>query len=133
MSFYNTHPSGSSWTLCQSCVSSAYSICCRHLLLYLSVRLYLILSTQPEEEIKGCCYRLLAVYDSVCFTSVGDCDLSQKMSCSPRLCWVCAYELDHTWEGCPIYLCASHFPCNCACVCVDETLAGTRVCRLLHI
>lgn len=51
--------------------------------------------------------------------------------------WVCAHELNHIWDKCPIYLCASHFPCNC----VDKTLAGwgvsacvcVCVCQLRHL
>lgn len=32
---------------------------------------------------------------------------------SQTVCRVCAFERDHTWGGCPLYLCASHFPCRC--------------------
>lgn len=41
---------------------------------YLPSVAVLILSTQPEEEIKGWCDRLFGVYESVCLTSAGDCD-----------------------------------------------------------
>lgn len=94
---------------CHSCVNST-----RYLFSspppYLSV--CLCLSWLPKKEIKGLCCRPFGASDSFYLKSAADCD-PVKCPCSCRLCWVCTYELDHTWEGCPLYLCASHFPCNC--------------------
>lgn len=55
-----------------------------------------------------------------CFTSAADWDCVgrrrmkiKKCMFSQTVCRVCAFERDRTWEGCPLYLCASHFPCSC--------------------
>ena len=72
---------------------------------------------------KGLCCRLFGVYESVRFTSAGNCDWVKTSMFLQTTLGVCTHELDHIREGFPIYLRASQFPCNC----VDETLAGRGV------
>lgn len=55
-----------------------------------------------------------------CLTSAGDWDRVKKKKKNPHVLaefWVCAYEVWPHMEGCPIYLCASHFRSSG----VDET------------
>lgn len=106
------------------------TICCRHLFLTCQCGHAYLTHAAWQRKWKGrrCQTRPFGVCESVCFTSAGDCDWvkkKKKCPCSCRLSWVCAHmNLNHTREGCPIYLCASLFPCNC----VDETHTGGAGC-----